>query len=154
MATWEYLPCIDISAQLLSVLAPIDGYEYITATLTKDYTLHNTFIGIAKYNTNTKKWTVWISYPDNIKSAIHSMAITQNKSFIYLHNSQSEVIKINTKTKEFQVKEVFEDGANGVSICIDDKFHIIGGWNHTSHKTFHDDNEAFTELCDLEPFKV
>ena len=86
-------------------------------------------------------------------SNIHSMAMTKDKSLLYIHNSQQEVIKINIKTKEIKINSVPEDGANGVALCIDNEFHIIGGWNHCSHKKYNDKTNQFDTQFTYKSFK-
>ena len=140
---------IDIRADSISVLVPLNHFEFIVATCTGYI---NGPTGIMKFNTNTKEWTVWIPYPDDIESAVVSMAITKDKSFIYVHNDRSKVIKINTETKKFEVNNTSKNGEAGSSLCIDNIFHIIGGWNHASHcKIFQPQNTTNLDFINSIP---
>ena len=153
IAPWIELATISgwIRAGDLSVFAKWNVHEFFSATSTKT---DEAIIGVQKYNTITNTWSKWISYIDTMSSNIHSMAMTKDKTMIYIHNSQQEVIKINIKTKEIEVNPVREDGANGVALCIDNEFHIIGGWNHCSHKKYNDKLKKFETEFEFTAFEA
>eukprot|EP01084_Bolivina_argentea_P182289 314722_1 len=83
-------------------------------------------------------WTYNI-YNDSYTKLIHQTSMNEiikyytaslndNKSFLYLFGELGQIIKLNLKTKQFEVSnKSYHDGSGSRSLFINGQFHIFGG---------------------------
>eukprot|EP01084_Bolivina_argentea_P314152 544124_1 len=59
----------------------------------------------------------------------YTSSFDNNKSLVYLFGENAKIVKINLKTKQFELSlQRFHDGSHSKSLFINNQFHIFGGW--------------------------
>eukprot|EP01084_Bolivina_argentea_P304366 525609_1 len=60
----------------------------------------------------------------------YTASLNDNKSFLYLFGYSGRIIKLNLKTKQFEIaNKSYHYGNGSRSLFINGQFHIFGGWN-------------------------
>lgn len=142
MAAWTRLESLPY--KYFSKPLPINKYEYIVVPA-KDgrYTTD----GIYKYNVIQNLWTKILSYNKSFKSTFHSVAISDDKQFVYICNCQSQLIQFDLKTNE---NIILSNQANfGIVpriLCIGNDIHIIGGGSNNKHFIFNVMTKTYTKI--------
>ena len=81
--------------------------------------------GILKYDAYKDKWEKWINYPKNSSSRYHTASINLESNTIYIFNNDSELIKINTDSQEFNCMNLRYCGSKCINIQIFAMFFAI-----------------------------
>eukprot|EP01084_Bolivina_argentea_P038562 71318_1 len=60
----------------------------------------------------------------------YTASLNDNKSFLYLFGESGKIIKLNLKTKKFEISnKSYHNGWGSRSLFINGQFHIFGGYN-------------------------
>ncbi len=111
------------------------------------------------YNIYNDNYTKLIS-EKNIKTSIkhYTASLHDNKSFLYLFGESGKIIKVNLKTKEFQVSQpkLIHDGSHSHSLFINGQFHIFGALHkrHKYHFIWNDNTQELETIHYIEQLQT
>ena len=121
-----------------SIFLELNDHEFVIITST----------GIYKYSTTNKRWRLWITYPTKLSIGVWQdcVAINKEKSMIYIHNHDKNIISFDIKSKKFQVHKSNIEQNTGSLICIDNELHFIGGYYESIQYKYDFSKDQFQEL--------
>eukprot|EP01084_Bolivina_argentea_P127853 226079_1 len=139
-------PCTHISN-----LVMINANEFITAGENKYFSDAK---GIYKFNTKENKWTLFISYPKDLKISFHSICYNPNTNIIYMYCKENMMIKIDIKTSKSEINVVDLAIASYPSMFIlNNKCHLIGGHDNKCHLIWDDNKRQFEKVFEFSEWR-
>ena len=114
--------------------------EFITAS---DKTLelkNESQRGVLLYNTISDEWSMFFRYPDDVPLIIDYPTIHLDHDYhtLYVHSDGGTLLVIDTVTKRFEIRHIFQSGSYAHCITLHDKFHLLGGYDSNKHLIFED----------------
>eukprot|EP01084_Bolivina_argentea_P012512 23424_1 len=94
------------------------------------FDLHCALQEIWIYNISNDIYTQFLKLDRTVNEIIkyYTASLNDNKSFLYLFGESGQIIKLNLKTKQFEISnKSYHDGSWSRSLFIDGQFHIFGG---------------------------
>eukprot|EP01084_Bolivina_argentea_P278977 476849_1 len=100
-------------------------------------------------NDNYTKLITNINLKDCEYINFYAASLNDNKSVLYLFGSSGKIIRVNLKTKQFEVSnKTYHDGCGCRSLFIHGQFHIFGGWDEKDkyHFTWNENNKKLIKI--------
>ena len=119
--------------------------------------------GIHIYKTQSKKWKVFIKYPEHFKSTNHTIAICPKSNTAYLYGTESLLQSFTLPTafssksslKAYDGKSYNINVNKGTSlIVIDRDVHLIGGETNTKHFVWNHKGLSWQEIFQFSTLKT
>lgn len=148
---WITLPNLCAKIDENDCISILNDHEFIIATLYNE-TAND---GIHKYNINKNAWIQIWEYPHEEKMQIETMAINrgteQNK--IYLgdcHYKNKRLVMFDTTTNKLStLKSPWKLKVDSSMVNVNGVFHIIGGYQNSTHVSWNSDNDEFVIMHDF-----